>query len=150
MGREEGQVSGVLTAFWAVLLRYEQASAKVRGLEEQAGHLSSAARKESKMADSMLKDIGDMERSVPPSLKVVVPHSGFTCTPSQNWACFLTMMLSHHAQEGAESMVSRLGGLTEAVDRDIAAFDALQKGVQQDTEATQNLLLRGQAAQQVA
>lgn len=46
-------------------------------------------------------------------------------------------------------MVSRLGGLTEVVDRDIAAFDALQEGVQQDTEATQNLLLRGQAAQQV-
>lgn len=59
-------------------------------------------------------------------------------------------MLSLRAQEGAESMVSRLGGLTEGVDRDIAAFDALQVGVQQDTVATQNLLLRGQAAQQVA
>lgn len=47
-------------------------------------------------------------------------------------------------------MVSRLGGLTEGVDRDIVAFDALQVGVQQDTVATQNLLLRGQAAQQVA
>lgn len=58
-------------------------------------------------------------------------------------------MLSHRAQEGAESMVSRLGGLTEAVDRDIAAFDALQEGVQQDTVATQNLLFSGQAAQQV-
>lgn len=78
MGRDEGQVSGVLTAFWAVLLRYEQASAQVRGLERQAGRLSSAAREESKMADSMLKDISNMERSVPLSLKVVVPHSGFT------------------------------------------------------------------------
>lgn len=78
VGRDEGQVSGVLTAFWAVLLRYEQASAQVRGLERQAGRLSSAAREESKMADSMLKDIANMERSVPPSLKVVVPHSGFT------------------------------------------------------------------------
>lgn len=77
-GRDEGQVSGVLTAFWAVLLRYKQASAQVRGLEREAGRLSSAAREESKMADSMLKDIGNMERSVPPSLKVVVPHSGFT------------------------------------------------------------------------
>lgn len=78
VGWDEGQVSGILTAFWAVLLRYEQASAKVRGLERQAGRLSSAAREESKMADSMLKDIGNMERSVPPSLKVVVPHSAFT------------------------------------------------------------------------
>lgn len=47
-------------------------------------------------------------------------------------------------------MVSRLGGLTEAVNRDIAAFDALQEGMQQDTAATRDLLLGGQAAQQVA
>lgn len=47
-------------------------------------------------------------------------------------------------------MMSRLGSLTEVVDRDIGAFNALQEGVQQGTEATQDLLYRGQSAQQVA
>lgn len=61
----------------------------------------------------------------------------------------LTLVFSHHAQEGVDAMVSRLGSLTEAVDGDIAGFEALQEGVQRDMTATEDLLAKGRATQQV-
>lgn len=56
------------------MFRYDQASAQVKGLENQATQLSSEARDESKMADSMLKDITNMERGIPSSLKVAAQN----------------------------------------------------------------------------
>lgn len=97
---------------------YEQASAQVRGLKKEAGKLSSAAKEESRTAGEALKDIANMERSVPPSLK-----------------------------EGAEKMMSSLGNLTRATDKNVAALDALQDGVQRDTAVVQDLLVKGRAAQ---
>lgn len=58
-------------------------------------------------------------------------------------------MSSHHAQDGVDAMVSRLGGLREAVDGDISGFEALQDGVQRDMAAARDLLTKGTAAQQV-
>ncbi|XP_044075483.1 laminin subunit gamma-2 [Siniperca chuatsi] len=98
---------------------YEQTSAQVKGLENQATRLSSEARDESKMADGMLKDITRMERDIPSSLK-----------------------------EEVDAMVSRLGGLKEAVDEDISGYEALQDGVQRDMAATGDLLAKGTAAKQ--
>lgn len=46
----------------------------MKGLENQATQLSSEARDESKMADSMLKDITNMERGIPSSLKVAAQN----------------------------------------------------------------------------
>ncbi|KAM6989831.1 laminin subunit gamma-2 [Tautogolabrus adspersus] len=92
--------------------KYDQTSAQVKGLENQAIRLSSNAKDESKMAEGMLKDISNMERGIPASLK-----------------------------EGVDAMVSRLGGLKKAVDipglealqdgvqqDKIAAGDLLAKG----------------------
>lgn len=56
------------------MFRYDQASAQAKGLENQATRLSSEARDESKMADSMLKDITNMERGIPSSLKVAAQN----------------------------------------------------------------------------
>lgn len=61
----------------------------------------------------------------------------------------LTLVFSHHAQEEVDAIVSRLGSLKEAVDGDIAGFEALQEGVQRDMTATEDLLAKGRAAQQV-
>ena len=52
------------------MFRYDQISAQVKGFENQASRLSGEARDESKMADGMLKDIANMEREIPSSLKV--------------------------------------------------------------------------------
>ncbi|XP_070830602.1 laminin subunit gamma-2 [Chaetodon trifascialis] len=98
---------------------YDQTSAQVKGLESQATRLSAEAKDETRMADGMLKDIANMERGIPSSLK-----------------------------EGVDAMVSRLGDLKEKVDRDIPGFEALQNGVQRDMAATQDLLAKGKAAQQ--
>ncbi len=46
-------------------------------------------------------------------------------------------------------MVSRLGSLKLAANRDISGFEALQNGVQQDMAATNDLLIKGKAAQKV-
>uniref|UniRef100_UPI0037E831B8 laminin subunit gamma-2 isoform X2 n=1 Tax=Semicossyphus pulcher TaxID=241346 RepID=UPI0037E831B8 len=91
--------------------KYDQTSARVKGLENQAIRLSGDAKGESKMAEGMLKDISNMERGIPPSLK------------------------------GVDAMVSRLDGLKDAVDipglealqdglqqDKIAAQDLLTKG----------------------
>lgn len=58
------------------MFRYDQTSAQVKGLENQATHLSGEARGESKMADRMLKDITNMERGIPSSLKVTAAVGG--------------------------------------------------------------------------
>lgn len=98
---------------------YDQTSARVKGFENQATRLSTEARGESKMADSMLKDIANMERDIPPSLK-----------------------------DEVSAMVSRVGDLQKTVDEDISGYLALQGGVQQDMAATQDLMAKGKAAQQ--
>ncbi|XP_040911632.1 laminin subunit gamma-2 [Toxotes jaculatrix] len=98
---------------------YDQTSAQVKGLENQAIRLSSEARDESKMADGMLKNIANMERNIPTSLK-----------------------------EKMDDMVSRLDGLKKVVDGNISGFEALQDGVQQDKATSENLLAKGKAAQQ--
>lgn len=53
--------------------RYDQASAQVKAMEKQATRLSGEARDESKMSNSLLKDIDDMERNVPSALEVTAP-----------------------------------------------------------------------------
>uniref|UniRef100_A0A3P8S9W4 Laminin subunit gamma 2 n=1 Tax=Amphiprion percula TaxID=161767 RepID=A0A3P8S9W4_AMPPE len=49
---------------------YDQTSAQVKGLEDQATRLSGEAKDESKMAAGMLKDITSMERNIPSPMKV--------------------------------------------------------------------------------
>lgn len=97
---------------------YKQSSAKVKGLEKEAGKMSNAAKEESRTAGEAHKALADMERSVPPSLK-----------------------------EGAENMMSRLGNLTQATAENVAALGALQDDVQRDTAAVQELLVKERAAQ---
>lgn len=46
-------------------------------------------------------------------------------------------------------MVSRLDGVKAAVEENISGFEALQGGVQKNMAATENLLAKGKAAQQV-
>ncbi|KAM9844838.1 laminin subunit gamma-2 [Aulostomus maculatus] len=99
--------------------KYDQTSALVKGLENQATHLSSEARDESKMADGMLKDLASMGQNLPVSLK-----------------------------GDADSMVARLDGLKGMVDTAISGYEGLQDGVQRDKAATQDLLTRGKAGQQ--
>ncbi|KAM7399987.1 hypothetical protein PAMA_004603 [Pampus argenteus] len=98
---------------------YDQTSTQVKGFENQAIRLSSEARDESKMADSMLKAIATMEQDIPSSLK-----------------------------EEMDVMVTRLDGLKEAVDGTISGYEAMQDGVQRDKAAAEDLLAKGKAAQQ--
>ncbi|XP_078121302.1 laminin subunit gamma-2 [Sander vitreus] len=97
---------------------YDKNSAAVKGLENQATRLSTEAGNESKMADGMLKDIANMERSIPSSLKGQV-----------------------------DAMVSRLDDVKKSVDADISGIGALQDGVQRDKAATEELLAKGKTAQ---
>lgn len=46
-------------------------------------------------------------------------------------------------------MMSNLRSLTQETDKKVAALDALQDGVQQDTAVVEDLLAKGQAAQEV-
>ncbi|XP_054870473.1 laminin subunit gamma-2 [Amphiprion ocellaris] len=97
---------------------YDQTSAQVKGLEDQATRLSSEAKDESKMAAGMLKDITSMERNIPSPMK-----------------------------EEMDAMVSRLDGLKKAVDDNISGFEDLQGDVQRNTAAAEDLLAKGKAAQ---
>ena len=54
--------------------RYDQASAQAEGMENQATRLSSEAKDESNMANNMLKDISNIERFIPSTLKVVAQN----------------------------------------------------------------------------
>ncbi|XP_068605004.1 laminin subunit gamma-2 [Brachionichthys hirsutus] len=98
---------------------YDRTSAQAKSLENQATRLSDEARDESKMAGGMLKDIANMERDLPSSLK-----------------------------EGADALASRMDGLEEAVNQSISGFEVLWDGVQRDKGAVQDMLAKGQAAQQ--
>ncbi|XP_053186882.1 laminin subunit gamma-2 [Scomber japonicus] len=98
---------------------YDKISAQVKGFENQASRLSGEARDESKMADGMLKDIANMEREIPSSLKVEV-----------------------------DAMMTRLDGLKESVDQSIPEYEALQDSVQRDKTVAEDLLAKGKAAQQ--
>ncbi|XP_034743237.1 laminin subunit gamma-2 isoform X1 [Etheostoma cragini] len=97
---------------------YDKHSAQVKGLENQATRLSTEAGDESKMADGMLKDIANMERSIPSSLKGQV-----------------------------DAMVSKLEDVKKSVDADISGIAALQDAVQRDKAATEDLLAKGKTAQ---
>lgn len=46
-------------------------------------------------------------------------------------------------------MMSNLKSLAQETDKNVAALDALQDGVQSDTAVAQDLLVKGQAAQKV-
>ncbi|XP_071348331.1 laminin subunit gamma-2 [Trachinotus anak] len=98
---------------------YDQTSGLVKGMESQAIRLSGEARDESKMADGMLKNIANMQRNIPASLKGEM-----------------------------DAMVSRLDGMKSVVDENISGFQALQGGVQRDMAASRDLLFNGKAAQQ--
>lgn len=58
-------------------------------------------------------------------------------------------MFFHDAQETMGGMVARMDGLKKAVEENISGFQELQGGVQNDKAATQDLLTKGKAAQQV-
>lgn len=76
-----------MTSLWVVLLRYKQASAKVKGLQKEAGKLSSAAKEESKTAADALKDIANLEREIPSSLEVMPRHIVTRSSPSLTPCC---------------------------------------------------------------
>ncbi|XP_008273912.1 laminin subunit gamma-2 [Stegastes partitus] len=97
---------------------YDQTSARVKGLEDQAARLSGEAKDESKVAAGMLKGITSMERNIPSPMK-----------------------------EEADAMVSRLDGVKKAVDDNISGFEDLQGNVQRNTAAAEDLLVDGKAAQ---
>lgn len=78
------------------MFRYDEASAQVKGLENQAIQLSGEARDESKMAAVMLKDITNMERGIPSSLKVATQSVLFPSSQLHSVRC-LTAVFSHHA-----------------------------------------------------
>uniref|UniRef100_A0A3Q1EC02 Laminin, gamma 2 n=1 Tax=Acanthochromis polyacanthus TaxID=80966 RepID=A0A3Q1EC02_9TELE len=59
-----------LNLFIRFVSRYDQTSAQVKGLEDQATRLSGEAKGESKMAAGMLKDIASMERNIPSPMKM--------------------------------------------------------------------------------
>ncbi|MEQ2211599.1 hypothetical protein XENOCAPTIV_008855, partial [Xenoophorus captivus] len=98
---------------------YDQTSADVKSLEKRAGALSDEAKQESKMADSMLKDISRLEKNLPPSMKGDV-----------------------------DAMVTRLDGLKEAVQRNISAVEDLLDAVEEDRTIAEDLLDKGKIAQQ--
>ncbi|KAG7222915.1 hypothetical protein INR49_015981 [Caranx melampygus] len=114
----ENKVKGIIGDLKTM---YDQTSAKVKGMENQAIRLSSEARDESKMAEGMLRTIANMEQNLPASLRGEV-----------------------------DAMVSRLDGMKGLVEKNIADFEVLQGSVQQDMAVTGDLLAKGQAAQQDA
>ncbi|GAA6228356.1 laminin subunit gamma-2 [Lates japonicus] len=97
---------------------YDQTSAQVKGLENQAIRLSGEARDESKMSEGMLKNIATMERNLPTSLKGEM-----------------------------DAMVTRLDGLNGLAEKNTLGFEELQRGVQADKAVTEDLLAKGKAAQ---
>ncbi|XP_060940860.1 laminin subunit gamma-2 [Limanda limanda] len=97
---------------------FDQASARVKGLEDQAVRVGGEAKEESKMADGMLKAIANMERNIPTPLK-----------------------------EGIDAMVSKLDDLKVQVDENVSGIEALQDDVQRDKDDAQNLLVDGKSAQ---
>ncbi|MED6287285.1 hypothetical protein CHARACLAT_014790 [Characodon lateralis] len=98
---------------------YDQTSADVKSLEKRAGGLSDEAKQENKMADSMLKDISRLEKNLPPSMKGDV-----------------------------DTMVTRLDGLKEAMQRNISAVEDLLDAVEEDRTIAEDLLDKGKTAQQ--
>lgn len=52
------------------VFRYDQTTARVKTLEDQAPRLSGEARDESTEANAMLKDISKLEQELPSTLKV--------------------------------------------------------------------------------
>ncbi|KAG7526661.1 hypothetical protein JOB18_043597 [Solea senegalensis] len=100
---------------------FDQTLARVKGLEDQAVHVSAEAKDESKMADDMYKNITNMERNIPMSLKGQM-----------------------------DAMMSRLDDLKDEVDENISGFEMMQDGLQRDRSATEKLLAKGKLSQQDA
>ncbi|KAL3055765.1 hypothetical protein OYC64_018452 [Pagothenia borchgrevinki] len=96
---------------------HDKTSAQVKSLENQGVRLSDQAKDESKTSDGMLKDIANMERSIPADLKGPV-----------------------------DAMVSRLDDVKVEVDAHISDLDALQDTVRRDKTATEDLLAQGKDA----
>ncbi|KAJ4922437.1 hypothetical protein JOQ06_022933 [Pogonophryne albipinna] len=96
---------------------HDKTSAQVKSLENQGVRLSDQAKDESKTSGGMLKDIANMERSIPADLNGQV-----------------------------DAMVSRLDDVKVEVDAHISGLDALQDTVQRDKTATEDLLAQGKAA----
>lgn len=65
------------------------------------------------------------------------------------FSIFNSPLFSRDAQEEMDRMVSRLDGMKLVVDENISGFESLQDGVQRDKAATEDLLAKGKAAQQV-
>lgn len=67
------------------VFRYEQKATQVKGLENRAERLSNEARDESMLANSMHKDVTQLEQEIPSALKVRVQEfslrnqGGLTC-----------------------------------------------------------------------
>lgn len=58
-------------------------------------------------------------------------------------------MFSHDAQGATDAMRSRVDGVTEAMDENLAGIDALQQDILRDKAVAEDLLANGKAAQQV-
>ncbi|XP_072219457.1 laminin subunit gamma-2 [Leuresthes tenuis] len=98
---------------------YDSTSAQVKSLEKQANLVSDDAREESKMADSMLKDIDRIEQNIPASVK-----------------------------EQTDAMVTRLEGMRDTVEEEILEVEDLQAAAQKDQADAEVLLAKGKAARQ--
>ncbi|XP_056149191.1 laminin subunit gamma-2 [Lampris incognitus] len=98
---------------------YDDATAQVKNMENQAARLSGEARGESKMAEGMLKQITAMQSQIPTPL-----------------------------QEDMDTAVSRMDSLKEQLDKKVSSYQALQRDVEQDRAAVEKLLAQGRGAQQ--
>lgn len=57
--------------YFDIVFRYDQTSAQVKGLENQATRLSSEAREENILTNNMQKKITILEQEIPSALKVM-------------------------------------------------------------------------------
>lgn len=99
--------------------QYDENSAKVKALENQATRLGNVAEDEIKMSGDTMKQIASMEQNLPDPLK-----------------------------KDIDAVVARLDGLKEQVQENQNGYEALQKEIQGDMAAMGDLLAKGKAAQQ--
>ncbi|XP_038125963.1 laminin subunit gamma-2 [Cyprinodon tularosa] len=97
---------------------YDQKSADVKNLEKQAVGVSDDASQESKMANSMLKDISRLEKSLPASMKGDV-----------------------------DALLTELNGLKEEVQRNISAAEDLMDEMQEQRTIVKDQLDKGKTGQ---
>ncbi|XP_070974306.1 laminin subunit gamma-2 [Oncorhynchus clarkii lewisi] len=99
--------------------KYDENSAQVKAMESLATRLSSSARDESRMATDTLEQIASLEPGIPRPLK-----------------------------KDIDSVLAKLDGLRERVEKNLTAYQALQEDTQEDKAAVEDLLAQGKAAQQ--